>query len=160
MDETSKTKKLSDESQAQAQETGVAQEKSDLSKLVKNEPSHDETDAKTSEEIDVLLYVRSPLLAKIYERILQSQGLKVEGVWSENELIDAMDRKRYHYVLIDSTNLDADDTECIFIETLIEAGVEPYIFASEGKRPSLNCAEIIDVSHFSDEIRKYLHKGE
>lgn len=111
------------------------------------------------EEADVVLYVRSPLLEKIYERILGRQGFSVEGVSTEQELIEALDRKKYRYVLIDEKNIDRDDTECLLTEALVEAGVEPFILVHDGETLPYSCAETIDVSRFAEESGKYLKKA-
>jgi signal transduction histidine kinase/CheY-like chemotaxis protein len=126
----------------------------------RQETPAERVEAEPREGADVMLYLRSPLTEKICERILKSQGFSVEGVTDENDLVEAMDRKRYRYVLIDSANIDSEDTECLLVETLVEAGLEPYILVREGDELSHKCAENIDLSRFSEEVRKYLHGRE
>ena len=112
--------------------------------------------AERSEGADVMLFVRSPLLEKIYGKMLRRQGFSVEGVTSENDLVEAMDRHHYRYVLIDGGSLDPDDTECLLIETLMEAGVEPYILVNEETARPHSCAETISAPHFPAEVRTKL----
>jgi len=108
---------------------------------------------------DVMLFVRSPLLEKIYGKMLRSKGFSVEGVENENDLIEAMDRRRYRYVLIDGGSLDLDDSECLLIETLEEAGVSPLILVNEDVARPHPCAETISVPHFAEEIERKLHRN-
>ncbi len=123
------------------------------------EPSPGAEKTERSEGADVMLFVRSPLLEKIYEKMLRRQGFSVEGVTNENDLVEAMDRHRYRYVLIDGGSLDLDDTECLLIETLMEAGVEPYILVNEETARPHPCAETISVPHFPAEIRTKLQRS-
>jgi len=116
-----------------------------------------ETPASEATPLDVILYVRSELLAKIYRRILEKKGLNVESVEDENELVDLLDRRGAHYVLLDESRLDPDDTECLMIETMVEAGVEPYILIGDEPTRGRICAEAIHISDFVTEIRKKLH---
>ncbi len=108
------------------------------------------------ERMDVMLYLRSPILKKIYERVLHKQGLSVEAVNDENKLIEELDHKIYRYVLIDGALLDQDDEECLLIETLSEAGVKPFILIRDGESLSNRCAETIDTSRFAEEIQERL----
>ncbi len=123
------------------------------------EPSPAAETAERSEGADVMIFVRSPLLEKIYEKMLRRQGFTVEGVTNENDLVEAMDRHRYRYVLIDGGSLDLDDTECLLIETLMEAGVEPFILVNEETARPHPCAETISVPHFPTEIRTKLRRS-
>ncbi|ADV46734.1 ATP-binding protein [Nitratifractor salsuginis] len=143
----------------QREEAATTQEKVAESETAVIEETPSQEPREKGKEVDVLLYVRSPILEKIYERILQKQGFSVEGVSDENDLIEAMDRKRYRYILIDSANLDPDDSECLLIETLVEAGVEPYILVNDGEKLPYNCAETIHVPRFAEEIREQLQKA-
>jgi len=111
------------------------------------------------EQIDVMLFVRSPILARIYRRMLEKQHLSVESVESESDLVDALDRKHYRYVLLDGGSLDLEDSECLLIETMVEAGVEPYILVTDEASGTHPCADTIVVSHFPEEIRRRLRKG-
>ncbi|WP_292656128.1 response regulator [Nitratifractor sp.] len=108
------------------------------------------------EGADIMLFIRSPFLEKIYEKMLRCQGFSVEGVTDENELIEAMDRRHYRYVLIDGGSLDLDDPECLLIETLKETGVKPYVLVNEEDSHPHPCAETISVPHFAEEVRKKL----
>jgi CheY-like chemotaxis protein len=112
--------------------------------------------ADTREKGDVMLAVRSPILAKIYRRILAKQGFGVEVVADENEMIEALDRKAFRYALLDSGSLDLDDSECLLIETMKDAGVTPLILVGDEDDDFHPCAETIRVSDFSGEIRKKL----
>jgi signal transduction histidine kinase/CheY-like chemotaxis protein len=112
------------------------------------------------EKVDTILYVRSPVLAKIYRRMLEKQGWSVDEVSNENELVSALDRKEYRYVLIDGGSLDMEDPECLLIETMREAGVEPFVLVTEEGAERHPCAEVIRVSRFPLEIReKFTRKG-
>jgi len=125
---------------------GVATAPSDV-------PSQKETER---ERVDVMLFVRSPILAKIYRRMLEKQGLSVESVQKENEMVDALDKKAYRYVLLDGGSLDLDDSECLMIETMMEAGVEPYILVTDEQSGTHPCAETIRISEFPTQIREKL----
>ena len=110
------------------------------------------------ESVDVMLFVRSPILAKIYRRMLEKQNLSVESVENENEMVDALDRKNYRYVLLDGGSLDLEDSECLLIETMMEAGVEPYILVTDEQVGVHPCAETIPVSQFPAQIREKLRR--
>jgi CheY-like chemotaxis protein len=103
---------------------------------------------------DVLLYIHSPVLAKIYRKILEKQGWKVKSVSDERELVEALDRTPYRYALIAEENLEHDDSDCLLIDTMKEAGVTPFILtAGEEDHP---CAETILRSKFPVESRQKL----
>ena len=106
------------------------------------------------EKRDVILYVRSPILAKIYRRMLEKQGWSVDTVADENELVSALDRVAYRYVLIDSGSLDLEDPECLMIETMKEAGVKPFILVTDEADDVHPCADTIKVSQFPVAIRE------
>jgi CheY-like chemotaxis protein/two-component sensor histidine kinase len=115
-----------------------------------------EREEKARERVDVMLFVRSPVLAKIYRRMLEKQGLSVESVQNENEMVDALDRKSYRYVLLDGGSLDLEDSECLMIETMEEAGVVPYILVTDEQSGTHPCAETIRIAEFPLQIREKL----
>jgi len=91
--------------------------------------------------------------------MLEKQGLSVESVENENEMVDALDRKNYRYVLLDGGSLDLEDSECLLIETMMEAGVEPYILVTDEQTGAHPCAETIPVSQFPAQIRERLKRS-
>jgi DNA-binding response OmpR family regulator len=103
---------------------------------------------------DVLLYVHSPMLAKIYGKVLEKQGWKVESVADEQELVEALDRKPYRYVLISEENLDSEDADCLLVETMSEAGVTPFILSAHDEEHP--CAATILRSEFPVQSRQKL----
>jgi hypothetical protein len=80
----------------------------------------------------------------------------VESVENENEMVDAHDRKSYRYVLLDAGSLDLEDPECLMIETMAEAGVDPYILVTDEQEGAHPCAETIRISEFPVQIREKL----
>ena len=105
---------------------------------------------------DVILFVRSPILARMYAKMLENTGLEVETASSENELVEALDRRTCRYVILDSSSVDPEDRECLMIETMIEAGVEPYIVVGDDMKDIYRCADTILLSRFRREIREKL----
>jgi len=102
---------------------------------------------------EVILFVRSGMLAKIYERILKKTGWDVTIVTEEGELVEALDRQPYDYVLMEQALLDSGDDECLLIETMKEAGVKPFILVSGEEGASSTCAPILRVEKFAQEIK-------
>lgn len=104
----------------------------------------------------VLLFVKSPMLQKIYKRILNKSGVEVEAVSQEEALIEKLDSGDFRFALLDRSSVE-DDTECLLTEAMEEAGVLPFLlvadYESEKEHP---CAETIRVSHFPQEIREKL----
>jgi DNA-binding response OmpR family regulator len=105
---------------------------------------------------DILLYVHAPMLAKIYRKVLEKQGWKVETVSDELELVEALDRKPYRYALISEENLDHDDADCLLIETMGEAGVTPFILSTHDEEHP--CAATIYRADFPGETRRKLQR--
>jgi len=124
------------------------------------EESRDERPAAASdsreEALRVILYVRSKMLARIYERILRKAGWDVTFASDEGALVDALDRQDYEYVLMERALLDPEDEECLLIETMREAGVKPFVLISEGEEMSVSCAPTLVVERFAREIRDKL----
>jgi len=104
----------------------------------------------------VILYVRSKMLAKIYERLLRKAGWDVTVVSDEGALVDALDQQGYEYVLMEQALLDPDDRDCLLIETMKEAGVKPFVLISEGEEQNISCAPTLHVERFAQEIRDKL----
>ncbi|WP_456394072.1 response regulator [Nitratifractor sp.] len=104
----------------------------------------------------ILLYARSPLLGSIYRKILQKRGYQVQSLSSLEALIDALDRQESRYVLLDAAALDPEDRDCLLIETMKEAGVEPFLLVVDEDMQRSACAETILASNFADEIRRKL----
>jgi len=124
------------------------------------EKSRDEGRDSVSDSRDessrVILYVRSGMLARIYDRILRKAGWDVTFASDEGALVEALDRHGYEYVLMEQALLDPEDEECLLIETMKEAGVKPFILISEGEELSVTCAPTLHVEHFAREIRDKL----
>ncbi|WP_457607281.1 ATP-binding protein [Nitratifractor sp.] len=102
----------------------------------------------------VLLYVPRPLLGRIYARVLQKQGFRADLVESEQALVEALDQGSYRYALLDGRSID--DSECLLIETMKEAGVEPYLLVGEGESPVHPCAETLQATHLAEELKRIL----
>ena len=103
----------------------------------------------------VLLFVKSPMLQKIYKQILEKAGVEVETVAEEEALIEKLDSGDFRFALLDRGSL-ADDTECLLTEAMEEAGVLPFLLVPDYETEEHPCAETIRVSHFPQEIREKL----
>ncbi len=103
-------------------------------------------------ENQIILYIQSPMLAKIYSRMLQKMNMKVKAVDSEHELVEELDSGKYRYALLDENNLE--DEECLLVETMKDAGVTPLILVRDHEGRSHPCADTIRVSHFLADLRR------
>ncbi|WP_456431219.1 response regulator [Nitratifractor sp.] len=102
-----------------------------------------------------ILYVRSPLMASLYRKILQQLGIEtVQTVQSEEELISLLDQGNVEYALLDGAILGGD--ECILIESMKEEGIRPFVLVSTGEKGDHACAETVAVDRFAHEIKKHL----
>ena len=104
----------------------------------------------------ILLYTRSPLLSSIYRKILQKRGYQVKSLSSLEALIDALDHQKSRYVLLDAAALDPEDQDCLLVETMKEAGVEPFLLVVDEEEDYSACTETILAYNFADEIRRKL----
>jgi len=104
---------------------------------------------------EVILFVRSPMLARIYERILEKAGWEVTSVTEEGELVEALDRQHYDYVLMEQALLEEDE-ECLLIEAMREAGVKPFVLVSGEASAEESCAPALRVERFAQEIKDKL----
>ncbi len=103
-------------------------------------------------EKHLLLYTRSPMMAKLYANLLEKLKIETRIVKDEQELIEALDQGGYDFALLEESALD--DDECLLLETMKDAGVTPLILIRGDEKNSHPCADTLNVAHFAVEVRK------
>jgi len=117
---------------------------------VKQEPKKVEPQEQKAK--NVLLYIGSLILAKMYGKVLVKEGLNVKIVKTEEELVTELDKGNYDTALLSSDMLD---DECLLTEAMKEAGVKPFIII-KGNTSSNPCADVINANSFAEEIKRKL----
>lgn len=101
----------------------------------------------------VLLYTPSPMLQKLYGKILESAGLEVVSVPDEISLIDKLDKDNFAAAVLDGRDLE--EGECLLIETMKEAEVEPIVLVNIDVDKFSECGiKALRVSDFASEIER------
>jgi len=77
----------------------------------------------------ILLYKKSPLMEKVYEKILINLGYTVDTVQDEEQFVLATTNRGYQYILIDE-EIIGDDKECLTIEYIKDTGAIPLMFCN------------------------------
>ena len=104
-------------------------------------------------ERKILLYTPSPMLQKLYGKILESAGLEVVSVPNELSLIDKLDKENFTAAVLDGR--DIEKGECLLIETMKEADVEPIVLVNEDVEKFSECGiKAVRVSDFASEIER------
>jgi len=81
------------------------------------------------ESTDILLYRDNALSRTIYQRILEGIGMQVDILVDKDEMIDALENKRYRYVLYDAAPFQT--IQSLLIDVIESVGAEPIIFCDE-----------------------------
>ena len=101
----------------------------------------------------VLLYTPSTMLQKLYGKILKSVNVDVVSVSDEISLIDKLDKDEFVAAILDGRDLEKG--ECLLIETMKEAEVEPIVLVKEDVDKFSECGvKAVRVSDFSSEIER------
>ncbi|WP_456458620.1 ATP-binding protein [Nitratifractor sp.] len=101
----------------------------------------------------ILLYTPSSMLQKLYGKLLESAGLEVIAVPDEIALIEKLDKDQFSAAILDGRDLEKG--ECLLIETMKEADVEPIVLVNVDVDKFSECGiKAIRVSDFASEIER------
>jgi len=120
----------------------------------KVEPQTPKVEPQEPKVKNVLLYIGSPILAKMYEKVLIKEGLNVKIVKSELDLIGELDVGNYYAALLSSDLVDSE--ECLLTEAMKDAGVKPFIISKSNDKAISPCADMINANNFAEDVKSKL----
>ena len=107
-------------------------------------------------DMDILLFRTSDLSREIYRRILEKLNHTVECVSDENEMLDALEKRQYRYVLYDIEPFEKIDE---MLQDLIkDSGAIPIIFSPTKKETSNETVAYLDMDVSREELKHVLQK--
>jgi len=123
----------------------------------KEAPSSLEPSLLEKENVDILLYLSTSLLARVYHSILKQLEYSVDMISTPEELFDRLEEKEYRYVLYEG---DAFGTQKHLISDIIkDANARPIMFISQEGEEGCEFSEVLRLDSSVDELKAVLIKS-
>jgi len=114
-------------------------------------------DRTSKRKADILLYRSMPLIAELYERILNNLEYDVDIVMSAQEFLDRLEDTEYKFVFYDIEPFE--NMKCMIAEIIRDNGAKPCAFVPDNSINEDACSNILPLGANLDDIKQKLKVG-
>lgn len=135
--------------------TELASESIETPEIVAKTQTESTNEVSKEYDVDILLYRRSALGAKISTRVIENLGKSIDTVSNEDIFMSYLDEKSYKYVLVDADIIKEDD-DCILPSFIEELDSVPVAIIETNVPKGTKYCGCISVHISTDELSRIL----